>query len=180
LGAPCADDSGLARRISASRSHVLGLLMRFAWPPARMPSADQISVNSPHSAMPWHEWVALIAESTGSAQRAVRPSQLAHRASTPARPRSRHECDGFLAALPSAIMPPPFLLLMASVTAATFVGRRANNLADAWFHGSWHAKTPTGYRSFRSISSLRSCTVRSTMADISTCHDLFWRHHDQA
>jgi hypothetical protein len=105
------DDSGLARRISASRSHVLGLLMRFAWPPARMPSADQISVNSPHSAMPWHEWVALIAESTGSAQRAVRPSQLAHRASTPARPRSRHECDGFLAALPSAIMASAILAL---------------------------------------------------------------------
>ena len=105
------DDSGLARRISASRSHVLGLLMRFAWPPARMPSADQISVNSPHSAMPWHEWVALIAESTGSALRAVRPSQLAHRASTPARPRSRHECDGFLAALPSAIMASAILAL---------------------------------------------------------------------
>src|ERR1700747_1119689 len=85
--------------------------MRVAWPPARMPSAGQISVNSPHSAMPWHEWVALIAESTGSALRAVRPSQLAHRASTPAPPRSRHECDGFLAALPSAIMASAILAL---------------------------------------------------------------------
>jgi len=31
-----------------------------------MPSADQVSVKSPHSTMHWHDWVVLIAGSTGS------------------------------------------------------------------------------------------------------------------
>jgi hypothetical protein len=39
-----------------------------------MPSADQVPVKSPHSTTHWHEWVVLIAGSTGSALRAVRPS----------------------------------------------------------------------------------------------------------
>jgi hypothetical protein len=38
-----------------------------------MPSADQVPVNSTHSMMLWHKWVALTAGSTGSALRAVRP-----------------------------------------------------------------------------------------------------------
>src|SRR5215475_10020113 len=38
-----------------------------------MPSADQVPVISPHSTMQWHKWVVLIAGSTGSALRAVRP-----------------------------------------------------------------------------------------------------------
>src|SRR6516162_1308304 len=38
-----------------------------------MPSADQVPVNYPHSMMQWHWWVVLIAGSTGSALRAVRP-----------------------------------------------------------------------------------------------------------
>ena len=38
-----------------------------------MPSADQVPVNSSHSIMRWRKWVALIAGSTGSALRAVRP-----------------------------------------------------------------------------------------------------------
>jgi len=38
-----------------------------------MPSADQVPVNNPHSKMQWHKWVVLIAGSTGSALRAVRP-----------------------------------------------------------------------------------------------------------
>jgi hypothetical protein len=41
-----------------------------------MPSADQVPVKSPHSRMQWHEWVVLIAGSTGSALRAVRPPNL--------------------------------------------------------------------------------------------------------
>ena len=41
-----------------------------------MPSADQVPVNSAHSTMRWHKWVVLIAGSTGSALRAVRPSNL--------------------------------------------------------------------------------------------------------
>src|SRR5438128_9124736 len=41
-----------------------------------MPSADQVPVNSPHSTMLWPEWVVLIAGSTGSALRAVRPPNL--------------------------------------------------------------------------------------------------------
>ena len=38
-----------------------------------MSSADQVPVKNPHSTMRWHKWVVLIAGSTGSALRAVRP-----------------------------------------------------------------------------------------------------------
>jgi hypothetical protein len=38
-----------------------------------MPSADQVPVKSTHSKMPWPKWVVLIAGSTGTALRAVRP-----------------------------------------------------------------------------------------------------------
>src|SRR6187401_573371 len=41
-----------------------------------MPSADQVPVNSSHSTMLWPMWVVLIAGSTGSALRAVRPPNL--------------------------------------------------------------------------------------------------------
>src|ERR1700692_3981144 len=41
-----------------------------------MPSADQVPTNTSHSRMPWHMWVVLIAGSTGSALRAVRPPNL--------------------------------------------------------------------------------------------------------
>src|SRR5450755_1471670 len=41
-----------------------------------MPSADQVPTNNSHSTMLWHEWVVLIARSTGSALRAVRPPNL--------------------------------------------------------------------------------------------------------
>src|ERR1700744_4990625 len=57
-------------------SHVFGLLMRLTWPLAIMPSADQVPTNNSHSRMLWHEWVVLIAESTGSALRAFRPPNL--------------------------------------------------------------------------------------------------------
>jgi hypothetical protein len=57
-------------------SHVFGLLARHRWPLAIMPSADQVPVKRPHSTMQWHLWVVLIAGSTGSALRAVRPPNL--------------------------------------------------------------------------------------------------------
>jgi hypothetical protein len=41
-----------------------------------MLSADQVPVNFPHSRMLWPVWVVLIAGSTGSALRAVRPPNL--------------------------------------------------------------------------------------------------------
>src|SRR6202051_2291733 len=41
-----------------------------------MPSADRVPTNNSHSRMPWHMWVVLIAGSTGSALRAVRPPNL--------------------------------------------------------------------------------------------------------
>ena len=47
--------------------------MRFTRPLAIMPSADQVPVTSSHSTMRWPDWVVLIAGSTGSALRAVRP-----------------------------------------------------------------------------------------------------------
>ena len=57
-------------------SHVFGLFARLTWPLAIMPSADQVPVKSPHSTMRWHKWVVLIAGSTGTALRAVRPPNL--------------------------------------------------------------------------------------------------------
>jgi hypothetical protein len=68
---------GFSSRRSAGRcSHVFGLLARHTWPLAIMPSADQVPVKSPHSTVHWHLWVVLIAGSTGSALRAVRPPNL--------------------------------------------------------------------------------------------------------
>ena len=57
-------------------SHVFGLLVRHTGPLAIMPSADQVPIRSTHSTMRWHEWVVLIAGSTGSALRAVCPPNL--------------------------------------------------------------------------------------------------------
>src|SRR5881397_576362 len=64
-----------------------------------MPSADQVPVKSPHSEMHWHMWVVLIAGSTGSALRAVRPPNLHVTPDVPARSPSRRKGDGFLVAL---------------------------------------------------------------------------------
>src|SRR6516165_10668463 len=64
-----------------------------------MPSADQVPVTSAHSTMLWPKWVVLIAGSTGSALRAVRPFQPSHHAGYPTRSLSRRERDGFLIAL---------------------------------------------------------------------------------
>src|SRR5713101_6967744 len=64
-----------------------------------MPSADQVPVKSSHSTMRWHLWVVLIAGSTGSALRAVRPPNLHITPVWPARSRSPRQRDGFLVAL---------------------------------------------------------------------------------
>src|SRR6266478_7796021 len=66
-----------------------------------MPSADQVPVKSqsPHSTMRWHKWVVLIAGSTGSALRAVRPPNRQHHAGCPARSRLRRKRDGLLVTL---------------------------------------------------------------------------------
>src|SRR5450759_417258 len=63
-----------------------------------MPSADQVPVNNPHSTMRWHKWVFLIAGSTGSALRAVRPPNLHITPDFPAGSRLTCKRDGFLVA----------------------------------------------------------------------------------
>jgi hypothetical protein len=77
---PCVDGSELARvffTVQVGRcGHVFGLFARLTGPLAIMPSADQVPVNFPHSTMRWPEWVVLIAGSTDSALRAVRPPNL--------------------------------------------------------------------------------------------------------
>src|SRR5258706_3713424 len=93
-----------------------------------MPSADQVPVNKPHSTMRWHEWVVLIAVSTGSALRAVRPPNLHI---TPGVRRDfvyRASATGSLYRSPLAIMAQTIRAsLLAIAIAATFVGRRASN-----------------------------------------------------
>jgi len=98
-----------------------------------MPSADQVPVNSSHSTMRWHKWVVLIAGSTGSALRAVRPFQPLHHAGvsdaisfTPQVYAA--SATGSLYRSPLAIMAQAIrAILLASAMAATLTGRRANN-----------------------------------------------------
>src|SRR6185437_15291426 len=52
-----------------------------------MPSADQVPVKSTHSKMLWPKWVVLIAGSTGTALRAVRPPNRYVRPAMSARSR---------------------------------------------------------------------------------------------
>ena len=63
-----------------------------------MPSADQVPTKSSHSRMPWHKWVVLIAGSTGTALRAVRPTNLHITPASGAISLSR-EREGFLVML---------------------------------------------------------------------------------
>src|SRR5580700_9713598 len=93
-----------------------------------MPSADQVPIDNPHSTMRGVSWVVLIAGSTGSALRAVRPPNL-HIA-----PVVRRDlvyvasATGSLYRSPLAIIAHAIrAILLASAMAATFVGRRANN-----------------------------------------------------
>jgi hypothetical protein len=84
-------------------------------------------VNNPHSIMLWHKWVVLIAGSTGSALRAVRPPNLHI---TPVARRDlvyRASATGSLYRSPLAIMAQTIrAILLASAIAATLVGRRAS------------------------------------------------------
>ena len=93
-----------------------------------MPSADQVPTKIPHSTMRWHEWVVLIAGSTGSALRAVRPPNLHI---TPVVRRDlvyRASATGSLYRSPLAIMAHAIrAILLASAMAATLVGFRASN-----------------------------------------------------
>src|SRR6476660_2473049 len=93
-----------------------------------MPSADQVPTKSSHSRMLWHKWVVLIAGSTGSALRAVRPPNLHI---TPVVRRDlvyAASAMGSLYRSPLAIMAQAIRAsLLASAMAATLVGRRANS-----------------------------------------------------
>src|SRR5882762_3069071 len=102
--------------------------MRFTRPLAIMPSADQVPIESPHSTMRWHKWVVLIAGSTGSALRAVRPPNLHI---TPVVRRDlvyAASATGCLQRSPLALMAQAIrAILLASEIAATLGGRRPNN-----------------------------------------------------
>ena len=92
-----------------------------------MPSAGQVPINNSHSRMLWHKWVVLIAGSTGSALRAVRPPNLHV---TPDMRRDfayRASATGSLYRSPFTIMAQIIrAILLASAMAATLVGRRAS------------------------------------------------------
>jgi hypothetical protein len=109
-------------------SHVFGLWMRLTWPLAIMPSADQVPVKSTHSTMHWHMWVVLIAGSTGSALRAVRPPNLhirpVARRDLVMPPARRDSCN----ARPWPSSPRPFgRAYWRARWQQHLVGRRANN-----------------------------------------------------
>ena len=93
--------------------------------------------------MRWHKWVVLIAGSTGSALRAVRPPNLHI---TPGVRRDlvyAASATGSLYRSPLAIIAQAIrAILLASAIAATLVGRRSNNAVSqghARCHGSWHS-----------------------------------------
>ena len=93
-----------------------------------MPSADQVPVISSHSTMLWPEWVVLIAGSTGSALRAVRPPNLHITPDVRRDFVDAASATGSLWRSPLAIMAHAILaILLASAMAATLVGRQASN-----------------------------------------------------
>src|SRR4029450_1676260 len=63
-----------------------------------MPSADQVPVKTAHSKMPWPKWVVLIAGSTGTALRAVRPPNRCATPGVSGAMSLRRERGGFLVA----------------------------------------------------------------------------------
>src|SRR6187401_2555767 len=93
-----------------------------------MPSADQVPVKTSHSTMHWHEWVVLIAGSTGSALRAVRSSNL-HIAPDVRRDLVlRRKRDGLSVTLALSHHGPGHSdKLVGSATEATLAGRRADS-----------------------------------------------------
>ena len=77
---PCVDGSKLARRSFTSQAWSVQPCVRplsaVHMTAGIMLSADQVPVTNSHSRMQWPKWVVLIAGSTGSALRAVRPPNL--------------------------------------------------------------------------------------------------------
>src|SRR5208283_4160304 len=93
-----------------------------------MPSADQVPVKNPHSRMRWPKWVVLIAGSTGSALRAVRPPNLHITPDARCDLVQAASATGSLYRSPLAIIAHAILaILLASAMAATLVGRRISN-----------------------------------------------------
>jgi hypothetical protein len=72
-----------------------------------MPSADQVPVKTAHSTMRWHKWVVLIAGSTGSTLRAVRPPNFTSRRLSRRDLVYRASATGFLYRSPLAIRTGP-------------------------------------------------------------------------
>src|SRR3979411_1184076 len=93
-----------------------------------MPSANQVPIKLSHLTMLRHKWVVLIAGSTGSALRAVRPPNLHF---TPVIRRDlvyAASATGSLYRSPLTIMAQTIrAILLASATAGIVVGRRASN-----------------------------------------------------
>ena len=130
---PCVDGSQLARTFFTYAA-LVGAAMCSAfrcgshdrWPecPPRIRSRPKARIR----AMRWHKWVVLVAGSTGSALRAVRPPNLHI---TPVTRRDlvyAASATGSLYRSPLAIMAQTIrAILLASAMAATLVGRRASN-----------------------------------------------------
>src|ERR1700684_377548 len=92
-----------------------------------MPSADQVPTNNSHSTMLWHEWVVLIAGSTGSALLAVRPPNLHITPVVRSDLVYRASATGSLYRSPLAIMAQTIrAILLASAIAAPSAARRAS------------------------------------------------------
>src|SRR5260370_9189739 len=111
-----------------------------------MPSADQVPTKLSHSTMLWHEWVVLIAGSTGSALRAVRPPNLHI---TPVVRRDfvyRASATGSLYRSPLAIMAHTIrAILLASAISTTFVAPHASKAVshgEGWVHGFLPQRMP--------------------------------------
>src|SRR5439155_14471750 len=91
-----------------------------------MPSADQVPIKLSHLTMLRPKWVVLIAGSTGSALRAVRPPNL-HITTVVRRDLVyAASATGSLYRSPLTIMAQTIASLLASAIAATLVGRRAS------------------------------------------------------
>jgi hypothetical protein len=91
-----------------------------------MPSADQVSVKSPHlMMMQWHEWVVLIAGSTGSALRAIGPPNSHVTRDTPRDP-------GYAASATGSLYRSDLTIIAQTVRASLLAWAIAATLSAAW------------------------------------------------
>ena len=131
--APCVDGSKLARRIFTSQAWSVQPCVRplsaVHMTAGHHALADQVPVTNPHSRMQWPKWVVLIAGSTGSALRAVRPPNLHITPWCSARSRQTLSEAGIYRSPLAIIAQAIRASLLASAMAATLVGRRASNAA---------------------------------------------------